>query len=81
MLKKAMELTILTKCQIMLAIYDPQESRLSIYKSMKNDEEFAQNITMFEAFSENDVNLVFLIHWFSSPASLKPSITRGRIKF
>jgi hypothetical protein len=54
-----MELTILTKCQIMLAIYDPQESRLSIYKNMKNDEEFAQNITMFEAFSENDVSLFF----------------------
>lgn len=43
----------------MLAIYDPEESRLSIYKNMKNDEEFAQNINMLEAFSEDDVSLVF----------------------
>lgn len=52
-----MELSILTKCNVVLAIYDSSELKLSIYKSCENDSDFAKEGTrFFERFSDHDVS-------------------------
>lgn len=52
-----MELSILTKCNVVLAIYDPSELKLSIYKSCENDADFAKEGTrLYERFSDHDVS-------------------------
>jgi hypothetical protein len=59
-LKKAMELSILTNCKIMMAIMDQVDMKMTIYKSFKSDSEFAhQGISVVEHFSDDDVSSHF----------------------
>jgi hypothetical protein len=67
-----MELSILTKCNVVLAIYDPSEFKLSIYKSCENDSDFAKEGTrLYERFSDQDVSLNKLADIFSLLMSLR----------
>lgn len=52
-----MELSILTKCNILLAVYDPIDMKLTSYRSSENDDDFLkQMILIYEKFSDNDVS-------------------------
>ena len=58
LLKKAMELSILTNCKILLAIYDESDSKITQYKSFAKDEEFASKVAELERFSNSDVSSI-----------------------
>ena len=62
LLKKAMELSILTGNKVMLAIFDEADNKLSLYKSFEIDSVLANaTIAKLEHFSDGDVS--FVLHF------------------
>lgn len=57
LLKKAMELSILTGCKMVLGIIDDIDNKLTVYKSFEDDSEFRKDgITLAEHFCDKDVS-------------------------
>ena len=59
-----MELSILTNCKILLAIYDESDSKMYQYKSFTKDEEFTGKIEELERFTNMDVSSILKIDLF-----------------
>ena len=57
LLKKAMELALLTDCYIMISVYDQSDKRVTTFQSHEIDPEFSEiSILAHERFRPDDVS-------------------------
>ena len=76
LLKKAMELSILTNCKIVLAINDESDSKMLQYKSFEKDEEFTGEILELERFSNINVSSILNLIFFGQ--AVQQPVRTGR---
>lgn len=63
LLKKAMELALLTDCFIMISVYDPTEKRVTSFQSHEIEPTFSKiNIRTHERFKPDDVSEEFFFY-------------------
>ena len=63
-MKKAMELSTLTGCKVLLAVVEEDDAKLTVFKSFKEETEFTVKQTdTVERFTNSDVSSIFLIHF------------------